>query len=57
MNEVPVREEIDDAMKEMKKSAPGENGVRRGFVRSAHEEVKSRVIEMVQRMLESRANE
>ena len=41
MNEVPVREEIEDAMKE---SAPGENDVRRGYIRSAHEEVKSRVI-------------
>ena len=57
MNEVPVREEIDDAIKDVKKSAPGENDVRRGYIRSAHEEVKSRVIEMVQKMLESRANE
>ena len=44
MNEVPVREEIEDAMKEMKESALGENDVRRGYIRSAHEEVKSRVI-------------
>ena len=41
---MPVKEEIEDAMKEMKKSAPGENGVRRDYIRSAHEEMKSRVI-------------
>ena len=52
-----VREEIEAAMKKMKESAPGENGVRRGYIRSAHEEVKRRVIEMVQNMFESRANE
>ena len=57
MNEVPVREEIEVAMKEMKELASGEDGVRRGYISSAHEEVKSRVIEMVQKMLESRANE
>ena len=53
MNEVPVLEEIEDAMKEMKKLAPGDAGVKRGYIRSAHEEVKSRVIEMVQKMFES----
>ena len=31
MNEVSVREEIEDAMKVMKESAPGENDVRRGY--------------------------
>ena len=51
MNEIPVREEIEDAMKEMKNSATGENSVIRENIRSAHEQVKSRVIEMVQMML------
>ena len=54
MNEVPLREEIEDIMKE---SAPGEDGVRIGYIRSACEKVKSRVIEIMQKMLESRANE
>ena len=44
MNEVPERGEIEDAIKWMKKSAPGENDVRREYKRSAHEKVKSRVI-------------
>ena len=54
MNEVHIIEKIEDSMKE---SAPGENDVRRGYVKSANKEVKIRVIEMVQKMLESRANE
>ena len=57
MNAVPSRGEIESAMKEMKESAPGEDGVRICYIRYACEEMKERVIEMVQKMFVSRANE
>ena len=56
MNVVPSRGEIEEAMKEMKESAPGEDGVRMFFIRCACQEVKERVIEMIQVMFEKRAN-
>jgi len=56
MNETPEREEIETAMKEMKESAPGEDGVRIGYIRYACEEMKERVIRMVQMMFETRAD-
>ena len=52
MNEVPEREEIEEAMKEMKESAPGEEGVRIGYIRFACEEMKARIIRIVQEMFE-----
>ena len=56
MNEVPEREEITKAMKELRESAQGEDGVRIGFIRNACEEVKAGVVEMVHRMRECRAD-
>ncbi|MEL7302028.1 MAG: endonuclease/exonuclease/phosphatase family protein, partial [Pseudomonadota bacterium] len=57
MNEIPSVREIVDAMKDMKESAPGEDGVRISFIRYACEELQERVIEMVQKMFVSRAND
>ena len=57
MNEVPTRREIVNAMDEMKESAPGEDGVRIGYIRYACEEMKEEVIRMVQKMFVTRANE
>ena len=57
MNEMPEREEIVKAMKEMKDSAPGEDGVRLGYIQNACEEVRERVIEIVRMMFDKRANE
>lgn len=56
LNEVPEREEIMDAMKEMRESAPGKDGVRIGYIRNACEEVKGKVIEIVRKMFECRAD-
>ena len=55
MNEVPEREEIEEAMKEMCESAPGEDGVRISYIRNACERVKERGIDMVRDMFESKA--
>ena len=57
MNRVPSRNEIVSAMKEMKESAPGEDGVRMCYIRYACEEMIEEVIEMVRKMFVSRANE
>ena len=43
MNEVPSRIEIESVMKEMKESAPGEDGVRISYIRYACEEMKAEV--------------
>ena len=56
LNEMPEKEEIVDAMKEMNDSAPGEDDVRLRYIREACEEVKERVIECMQRIVEVRAN-
>ncbi|KAI8486755.1 hypothetical protein Bbelb_355030 [Branchiostoma belcheri] len=57
LNRVPEREEIEEAMKEMTDSAPGEDGVRLRYILDACEEVQERVIETVRFMFEKRANE
>ena len=57
LNEMPEREEIECAMKDMKESAPGEDGVRLMYISKACEEVKMRVIEIVRMMFERRASE
>ena len=57
MNRMPDRGEIKSVMKEMKESAPGEDGVRIVYIRHACEEMEEVVIRMVQKMFESRANE
>ena len=35
MNEEPEEEEIEEVIKEIKDSAPGEDGVRIGYIRNA----------------------
>ena len=57
MNEVPSVEEIEEVMKEMRESAPGEDGVRISYVKYACDEMRTEVIEMVQEMFVSRAND
>ena len=57
LNVMPEREEIVKAMKEMKDSAPGEDGVRMKYIRLACSEVREEVIEIVRMMFEKRANE
>ena len=57
LNVVPEGEEIREAMKETRESAPGLDGVRIGYIRKACEGIQGRVIEIVQRMFEVRANE
>ena len=56
LNEMPESEEIMRAMKEMKESAPGEDGVRVGYILKACREVKEVVIEIVRWMFEVRAD-
>ena len=56
MNGELVREEIEEAMKEMRESAPVENGIRMCYLNEACEEVKDAVIGMVQFMFEERAH-
>ena len=52
MNAGIDRGEIECAIKEIRESAPGKDGVRIGYIRYASEEVKGRVIRLVQRMFE-----
>ena len=54
MNEEVSREEVIDDMNEMKDSAPGEDVVRKRYIREACEDVKEEVIEKVQFMFEKR---
>ena len=53
MNARIEREEVECAIKEIRESAPGKDGVRIGYIRCASEDVKNRVIGLVQRMFES----
>ena len=57
MNEMPEREEIMETIESMKGSAPGEDGVRIEYLKYACEEVKGRVVSMVQDMFDRRAHE
>ena len=50
------REETEEATKEMKESAPGEDGIRMCYLKEACEEVKDALIGMVQFMFEERAH-
>ena len=45
---VPESEEIREAMKETRGSAPGLDGVRFGYIRKACEDIQARMIEIVQ---------
>ena len=56
MNGVFGREEIEEATKEMKESAPGEDGIRICYLREECEEVKEAQIGMVQFMIEERVH-
>ena len=56
MNGELVREEIEEAMKEMRESAPGEDGIRMCYLKEACEEVKDALIGMVQFMFEERVH-
>ena len=55
-NDVPGREEIMTAKKEVCESAPGEDGVKIVCIRNACEEVKADVVEIVQKMFEYRVD-
>ena len=54
---VSESEEIREAMKETCESASVLDGVRIGYIRKACEGIQGRVIEILQRMFEVRANE
>ena len=56
MNSELGREEIEEAMKEMKESAPGEDGIRMCYLKESFKEVKDALIGMVQFMFEERAH-
>ena len=56
MNETPSSGEILDAMKEVKDSAPGKEGVRRRYISEACFEIQLEVTSIVKRMFTSRAN-
>ena len=56
MNGELVREEIEEAMNEMRESEPGEDGKRMCYLKEAYEEVKDALIGMVQFMFEERAD-
>ena len=49
-------EKIEEAMKEMKESAPGKDGIRMCYLKEACEEMKDALIGMVQFMFEERAH-
>ena len=55
LNMTPGVEEIVLAMREMKDTAPGEDGVRLRYISEACEEVRQRVVEIVRWMFETRA--
>ena len=57
LNVVPKSEEMREAMKETRESAPWLDGVRIGYIRKACECIQGRVIEIVQRMFEESTNE
>ena len=56
LNMVPESEEIREAMKETRESAPGLDGVRIGYIRKACKGIQGR-IKIVQRMFKVRVNE
>ena len=56
MNQEVSRDEVIDALNEMKDSASGEDAVRLRYIREACEDLKEEVIEKVQFMFENRAD-
>ena len=57
MNEVPEREEILEALKEMRESTPGIDGVRVEYIKLANEEIVNSLITIVRKMFVTRADE
>ena len=57
LNMTPEPEEIEEAMGEVKESAPGLDGVRMIYIREAEEEVRHRCVEMVRKMFEEGADQ
>ena len=56
LNTTPTRNEILEAIKEIRESAPGEDEVRIGYIKMACEEIEEKVIILVQEMFKARAN-
>ena len=56
LNETPQEEEIERAVKRMKESAPGKDGVRLCYIKEAPPEVKAELVRMVKFMFENRAH-
>ena len=57
LNIVPEENEIREAIKEVKDSAPGEDGIRISYIKMADPEIMQQVIWMVQYMFNNRAEE
>ena len=57
LNETPEVEEIKLAMRDMRDTAPGEDGVRLRYICEAYDEVRMRVVAIVKWMFETRAGE
>ena len=57
MNEPPTTEEVQEVMKEMKDSSPGDDGVRMKYIWQACQEIKDRVIILVKEMFMRNASE
>ena len=56
LNELPEAEEILKEMKSVRDSAPGEDEVRMKYINWADARIKMRIVELVQRMFNVRAN-
>ena len=57
LNRTPEAVETEEAMKEVRESAPGVDGVRICYIREAEGEVRERCVELVKRMFEENAGE
>ena len=57
LNETPEEEEIMEALKEVKDSAPGKDEIRISYIEYADERTQKWIIEMVKNMFEERANQ
>ena len=55
LNITPEPEEIMEAMKEMRESAPGLDGVRINYIREAEDVVKNECVDLVRKMFEEDA--
>ena len=57
LNRIPSEGEIMTAIKEIRESAPGEDGVRISYIKLACDEMKAVIVELVQLMFQKRAHE